>query len=154
MTRPYARSTPVERFGTKVDRDGPVPGCDPSLGRCHVWIGARSRTGYGYLRVGDRSVRAHRFAWEHVHGPVPDGLELDHLCRNRACVRVSHLEMVERAENLRRGRVARGVRRLPCSVDGCSKTAHARGWCPMHYQRQRRGSRSWAAYLADRKART
>lgn len=60
----------------------------------------------GYVRVstggGERDY-AHRLVWEYVWGPIPDGLVIDHLCRNRACIRPDHLEPVTRGENVRRG---------------------------------------------------
>lgn len=55
---------------------------------------------HGYGVSGHRL--AHRVAYESVFGPIPDGLEIDHLCRNRACINVSHLEVVTHAENMRR----------------------------------------------------
>lgn len=75
-----------------------------NLGPCEIWPGRLNSKGYG-----TRGPRlAHKVAWEAVHGPVPDGYELDHLCNVRACVRVSHLEAVTHAENIRRG-VERGT---------------------------------------------
>lgn len=76
---------------------------------CWLWNGAINERGYGFLKVGSRTdnsrrtVKAHRFAYETVVGPVPDGLELDHLCRNRSCVNPLHLEPVTHSENIRRG---------------------------------------------------
>lgn len=67
---------------------------------CHVWTGRVSRYGYGMF--GDQL--AHRVAWIRERGPVPEGLELDHLCGNRLCINLVHLEPVTRAENCRRGR--------------------------------------------------
>lgn len=69
---------------------------------CHVWPGAKTN-GYGVVGWQDRIRRVHRLLYEHLVGPVPKGLDLDHLCRNRACANVGHLEPVTRSENLKRG---------------------------------------------------
>lgn len=71
---------------------------------CWVWQRAKSQ-GYGYYKIpGEkRVVRAHRFMYEREVGPIPEGLTLDHLCRNRACVNPAHLEPVSRGENVLRG---------------------------------------------------
>jgi len=78
----------------------------PDLGRCWVWTRYLNK-GYGALQVGTlaktKKVLAYKFSWELVNGPVPEGLELDHLCRNRACVRPSHLEPVTHQLNMLRG---------------------------------------------------
>lgn len=74
---------------------------------CHVWRLSLSGGGYGHVRVGGTLRPAHVVAWEEVNGPVPEGLELDHLCRTRACVRPDHLEPVTRRENARRGAKAK-----------------------------------------------
>lgn len=71
---------------------------------CWEWRGSMYRDGYGRWRAGGRSRAAHIVSWESVFGPVPEGLDLDHLCRNRGCVRPSHLEPVTRQVNLLRGR--------------------------------------------------
>lgn len=71
---------------------------------CMEWQGKLGTDGYGRVLVAHRRERvAHRVAWESVRGPVPDGLQLDHLCRNRRCVNLDHLEPVPQRENLRRG---------------------------------------------------
>lgn len=70
---------------------------------CWVWQGALAR-GYGYVRIAGRLYRAHRAMYEREVGEIPDGLELDHLCRNTACINPEHLEPVTHAENCRRGR--------------------------------------------------
>ncbi len=70
---------------------------------CWVWLRGKSN-GYGVVNVGGKEQRkAHRVAWELVHGPVPDGLELDHLCRNESCINPGHLEAVTHRENCQRG---------------------------------------------------
>jgi hypothetical protein len=75
---------------------------EPNSG-CHLWIGAVAGS-YGRFYNGSRCVQAHAFAFEQENGPVPPGLDLDHLCRVRLCVNARHLEPVTRRENLLRGR--------------------------------------------------
>lgn len=78
---------------------------DPETG-CHLWTGSRDRKGYGHLMHDGRLRPAHRVAWELVNGPVPEGLELDHVhargCRYKTCVNLDHLEPVTGLENMRR----------------------------------------------------
>lgn len=69
---------------------------------CHIWQ-RNLKDGYGRASVGNKERKAHVVAWEKVHGPVPDGLMLDHLCRVRACINVDHLEPVTNAVNIQRG---------------------------------------------------
>lgn len=76
---------------------------------CWEWSGAMWGNGYGKLSVSMHGTRlAHRALYTEHRGPIPDGLDLDHLCRNRACVNPQHLEPVSRATNLERGLAARG----------------------------------------------
>ena len=83
---------------------------------CWEWLAGKDPSGYGSVRWEGRTRGAHRVAYEVLVGPVPDGLELDHLCRNRACINPAHLEPVTRRENVRRGFGPAGIcaRRTHC----------------------------------------
>lgn len=85
---------PIERFMEKV--------CIGETG-CGFWTAGTNEKGYGQFRVNGRTVKAHRWAYEYFIGPIPDGLQLDHLCRNRSCVNPAHLEPVTSRENILRG---------------------------------------------------
>lgn len=93
--------TPSERFWEKVDKRGPD--------ECWEWKATCSWSGYGVFYPTRRGQAAHRFAWELTRGPIADGLDLDHLCRNRSCVNPDHMEPVTRLEN---------CRRIPANVAG------------------------------------
>lgn len=90
---------PVQvRFWTKVDvSQGPTG--------CWLWMGSLTDRGYGapFRLDDDRKVSPHRLAYELLVGPIPEGLQLDHLCRVRNCVNPAHLEPVTCQENLLRG---------------------------------------------------
>jgi hypothetical protein len=70
---------------------------------CWPWLARKAGGGYGYFSLSGKEKRAHRVAYEEFVGAIPPGLDLDHLCRNRICVRPDHLEPVSRSENNRRG---------------------------------------------------
>jgi len=79
------------------------------VGLCWEWCSAdNGQTGHGRFTLkGGQPIKAYRWAWESLVGPIPAGLVIDHLCRNPKCVNPDHLEPVTQAENLRRGRLAR-----------------------------------------------
>lgn len=70
---------------------------------CWEWQGSLSKLGYGLFYAGSRAIRAHRWSYEHFVGPIPDGLIMDHLFRNRKCVNPQHVEPVTNKENILRG---------------------------------------------------
>lgn len=90
----------AERVAARIDPNGPV--LDEALGRCWNWVGDVNHSGYAVYKTTGRGSGAYRFVYEMHVGPVPDGLELDHLCRNRLCVNPAHLEPVTHQENCRR----------------------------------------------------
>ena len=69
---------------------------------CIPWRGEITAEGYGRKNIGGRKYTAHVLTWEAVHGPVPKGYELHHVCENKACVNVGHLECLTRLEHRRR----------------------------------------------------
>lgn len=91
----------ADRFNEKIHRDPEG---------CWHWGGTVDPSGYGVISVGaaaDGLLPAHVVAYELTSGPIPEGLVLDHLCRNPRCVRPDHLEPVTSAENARRGAKAK-----------------------------------------------
>lgn len=107
-------ATVEERFWSKIDRSNPDG--------CWIWTAAvwKQRGGYGKFqagssRSGNRAVRAHRFAWELTHGPIPDGLQVCHRCDNPPCCNPSHLflgaPVVNSRDMVAKGRSNRGEAR-------------------------------------------
>lgn len=94
-TRKRIRNDDTARFWSKVSKGN----------GCWEWVGTVSnRHGYGYfhVQVAGKSVKvqAHRRSYELTVGPIPDGLVLDHLCRNRSCVNPAHLRPISNRENV------------------------------------------------------
>lgn len=90
-----SRKRTFEHFFERQQNDG-----------CWLWIGAKQSTKnlvYGVYRESGKLRRAHLVYWERIKGKVPEGLELDHLCRNTLCVRPEHLEPVTHKVNVFRG---------------------------------------------------
>lgn len=106
---PYSDEERIAAFWDKVDKSG----------ECWVWTGGKTLKGYGQAYLGPTRnsprKRVHTVSWTLIRGPVPEGLTLDHLCRNKLCVNPDHLELVTAEENTRR---ANSFRVLP---DSCPK---------------------------------
>lgn len=86
-----ARKTPRERFDAKTKH---------ATNGCIVWLAALKDSGYGTFWSGTRYMSAHRWAYEQEHGPIPAGMDVDHICHNRPCVNVDHLRITTRKQNL------------------------------------------------------
>jgi HNH endonuclease len=87
---------------------------------CWDWLGSKYLNGYGSFRRGGpgggQQAPAHRIAYELFKGPIPDGLTIDHACRNRGCVNPAHLEAMPIRENTLRGigPTAQNARKTRC----------------------------------------
>lgn len=125
--RPRRRRPITERFWAKVDRRGPND--------CWVWRGATVR-GYGVLWMSERhrSIRAPRFAYSLLNGPIPPNMTVDHICANTLCVNPAHLELCSAGENSRRG-LARQRDGKPCPRCGAAMTTENVGLLPGRWPR-------------------
>lgn len=137
-----ATATVEERFWPKVRKTH----------RCWDWLANTSTNGYGQFWCDGRLVAAHRWAYERFMGPVPDGLELDHLCRNPACVNPDHLEPVSHRENSLRGTnpTAQNARKTHCKRGHEFTPENTRVYIDAHSGREARECRQCTR---ERKAR-
>jgi hypothetical protein len=129
LSGPFPEKTLIERFEEKIE-----PGPDG----CWNWTGALVPCGYGQKWDGTRVVPAHRWSYEYHIGPIPEGLHIDHLCRNRRCVNPWHLEPVTPQVNSLRGKAgevngARGRAKTHCP--------YGHEYTPENTYRHKRGDR-------------
>ena len=99
---PVFDSSVIDRFWSRVNKDGPVPEHNPELGPCWTWIG-HLVNGYGQFRLKNprRWIKANRFAWIAEYGEIGEGLNVLHACDNASCVRLSHLFVGTQKENMK-----------------------------------------------------
>jgi len=114
----YRKVPVLERLLGRLNKNGPIPEHRPELGPCWVWIGPLNENGYANLRDDDwRTVKAHRISFREHKGEIPEGYEIDHLCRNRACSNPDHLEAVTHMENVQRST----IRQYHASITHCPR---------------------------------
>jgi hypothetical protein len=129
------------QFWNQVDKSGP----------CWLWTGHIDKNGYGKAYVNGLRLYAHRAAWLESRGEIPDGLEPDHLCRVRNCVKPDHLELVTHKVNLHRSdRMTWMISRLKThcpqghAYDADNTYIRSNGWRQCK-ECKRAGVRKWRA---------
>jgi hypothetical protein len=117
----------IQRFYSKIDFDGAIaPGMTTP---CWEWTAYRNKGGYGIFFWNSRDSVAHRFAYELLVGPIPEGLQIDHACHTRHCVNPQHLSAVtpkvnmERRKGAHRNNQSSGIRGV--SLDKRANKWHA-----------------------------
>lgn len=134
----HNRRRPLEeRFWEKVQRGSPD--------ECWPWKASKSALGYGWFKGQNEgeALAPHRVAYEFLVGPIPAGLELDHLCRNPSCVNPNHLEPVTHAENMARSAKARQTHCI-----------HGHEFTPENTYRNANGTRACRACNRERARKT
>lgn len=150
--RPFTVTDEVrDRFWERVDKSG----------ACWVWTAGKSANGYGAFKVEGHQQKAHRVAWQLSGRVLKDGFELDHLCRNKACVNPDHLEQVTPRENVLRSAsvTAENARKEVCPKCGgewsprkptgrrCIPCINANQRAVYHRRRANLPDTCWADYL-------
>lgn len=123
----------IDLFAPRGTRWYPLPSVADLIdadGDCWEWKGYAA-AGYATLSIKKKHVKAYRLVWEALVGPIPEGLVIDHLCRNKMCVNPDHLEPVTQRENILRGHgpIAKHARKTVC------KRGHAFNQTPVGRRR-------------------
>lgn len=116
MTKRIAYKTPQESFTNRTVRQG----------NCLIWTGAETDTGYGIIWAGKKLARAHRYAWEQSNGPIPRGMQIDHMCFNRKCCEVKHLRLATTKQNMEHIKGPRVTN--PSGIRGVSWDRSSKKW--------------------------
>lgn len=103
----------IDRILTRVEVDSDT--------ECWLWQGYKNQYGYGKISYKGQPISVHRIAYEVFISEIPNGLCIDHLCRNRACANPNHMEVVTRGENARRGLGSKRARQYQLSKTHCPK---------------------------------
>ena len=122
------RKTEAERYWVKVEKTD----------ECWIWTATVTSWGYGQFWLNGKHVKAHRYSFELAHGPIAEGLDIDHLCHNRACVRPEHLRAATRKQNMENRKGAdsdnySGVRGVHWHKAARKWQAHVRHNGHLHY---------------------
>ncbi|MFE7580734.1 HNH endonuclease signature motif containing protein [Streptomyces gardneri] len=154
---PQSKQTPIEkhqpgRRGPRLPMPLRLERLSDRTGACWLWLGQKTSDGYGMMTVDRKPVVAHRVSYKTHVGPIPAGMQIDHLCRVPSCINPAHLEVVTPAENVARARPYRADGGLPkpeCVAGHPfteENTTWYQGWryCKACQRRRRRISREKA----------
>jgi hypothetical protein len=129
VSKGWVKGKPLDWLSGHYSRTKVKYVVDPVTG-CWNWVSTLSTEGYGRVLLDGRFYQAHVITYQTKYGPVPEGKELDHLCRNRKCCNPDHVEPVTRTENVRRGartkltvESVRKIKQLCAEGNGIRQTA-------------------------------